>query len=106
MLGRPEPHFSFAGLKTALRRQAQAFAPLSERDVADLCAEFQLSVCESVADRVRRASAEDRGWLCSVIDREGQRFGTRTQLLPDQRIELRWPAEDSVADPSPRPETE
>ena len=56
--------------------------------------------------RVRRASAEDRGWLCSVIDREGQRFGTRTQLLPDQRIELRWPAEDSVADPSPRPETE
>ncbi len=55
MLGRPEPHFPFAGLKTALRRQAQAFAPLSERDVADLCAEFQLSVCESVADRVRRA---------------------------------------------------
>ena len=55
MLGRPEPHFSFAGLKTALRRQAQALAPLGERDIADLCAEFQLAVCESVADRVRRA---------------------------------------------------
>ena len=55
MLGRPEPHFSFAGLKTALRRQAQALAPLSERDIADLCAEFQQAVCESVADRVRRA---------------------------------------------------
>jgi N6-L-threonylcarbamoyladenine synthase len=55
MLGRPEPHFSFAGLKTALRRQAQALAPLTDRDVADLSAEFQLAVCESVADRVRRA---------------------------------------------------
>jgi N6-L-threonylcarbamoyladenine synthase len=55
MLGRPEPHFSFAGLKTALRRQAQALAPLGKRDIADLCAEFQLAVCESVADRVRRA---------------------------------------------------
>jgi N6-L-threonylcarbamoyladenine synthase len=55
MLGRPEPHFSFAGLKTALRRQAQALAPLGAPDIADLCAEFQQAVCESVADRVRRA---------------------------------------------------
>jgi N6-L-threonylcarbamoyladenine synthase len=55
MLGRAEPHFSFAGLKTAIRRQAQALAPLGDRDVADLCAEFQAAVCESVADRVRRA---------------------------------------------------
>jgi tRNA N6-adenosine threonylcarbamoyltransferase len=57
MLGRAEPHFSFAGLKTALRRQAQALTPLSERDAADLCAEFQAAVCESLADRVRRAMA-------------------------------------------------
>ena len=55
MLGRPEPHFSFAGLKTAVRRQAQALAPLRESDIADLCAEFQAAVCDSVADRVRRA---------------------------------------------------
>jgi N6-L-threonylcarbamoyladenine synthase len=57
MLGRPEPHFSFAGLKTAVRHQAKAAAPLSPRDVADLCAEFQTAVAESVADRVRRAMA-------------------------------------------------
>ena len=63
MLGRAEPHFSFAGLKTALRRQAQALAPLSERDVADLCAEFQAAVCESLADRVGRAMAiADARW--------------------------------------------
>jgi N6-L-threonylcarbamoyladenine synthase len=55
MLGRAEPHFSFAGLKTAVRRQAQARAPLRESDIADLCAEFQAAVCESLADRVRRA---------------------------------------------------
>jgi N6-L-threonylcarbamoyladenine synthase len=55
MLGRPEPHFSFAGLKTAVRHQAQALVPLSEGDVADLCASFQAAVAGSVADRVRRA---------------------------------------------------
>jgi N6-L-threonylcarbamoyladenine synthase len=38
MLGRPEPHFSFAGLKTAVRHQARALVPLREADVADLCA--------------------------------------------------------------------
>ena len=30
MLGRSEPHFSFAGLKTAVRHQAQALVPLRE----------------------------------------------------------------------------
>jgi N6-L-threonylcarbamoyladenine synthase len=62
MLGRAEPHFSFAGLKTAVRHQAQALVPLSERDVADLCSAFEAAVAESVADRVRRAMqiAEER----------------------------------------------
>jgi N6-L-threonylcarbamoyladenine synthase len=57
MLGRAEPHFSFAGLKTAVRHQAQALVPLQEADVADLTASFQAAVAESVADRVRRAMA-------------------------------------------------
>lgn len=55
MLGRTEPHFSFAGLKTAVRQRAQALAPLSSQDVADLCAAFQLAVTDSVTDRVQRA---------------------------------------------------
>jgi N6-L-threonylcarbamoyladenine synthase len=55
MLGRPEPHFSFAGLKTAVRHQAQALVPLRDADVADLCAAFEAAAAESVADRVRRA---------------------------------------------------
>jgi N6-L-threonylcarbamoyladenine synthase len=62
MLGRPEPHFSFAGLKTAVRHRAQAVVPLTDAAVADLCAEFEAAVAESVADRVRRAiaMADDR----------------------------------------------
>jgi N6-L-threonylcarbamoyladenine synthase len=55
MLGRAEPHFSFAGLKTAVRRRAAALAPLGAQDVSDLCASFEAAVTESVADRCRRA---------------------------------------------------
>jgi len=55
MLGRPEPHFSLAGLKTALRHAAQARSPLGEEDIADLCASFQEAVAETVSDRSKRA---------------------------------------------------
>jgi N6-L-threonylcarbamoyladenine synthase len=57
MLGRPEPHFSLAGLKTALRHEALARAPLSEQDVADLCASFQEAVADIVSDRTARGFA-------------------------------------------------
>ncbi|MDQ8698498.1 tRNA (adenosine(37)-N6)-threonylcarbamoyltransferase complex transferase subunit TsaD [Hyphomicrobium sp. LHD-15] len=55
MLGRAEPHFSLAGLKTALRQRAEAAAPLSDQDIADLCAAFEAAVCDVVSDRVGRA---------------------------------------------------
>ena len=55
MLGRAEPHFSLAGLKTALRHEAMARTPLSDADIADLCASFQAAVCDVVQDRVTRA---------------------------------------------------
>jgi tRNA N6-adenosine threonylcarbamoyltransferase len=51
MLGREELHFSFAGLKTAVRRLAERLAPLTERDVADIAAAFEVAVTECVADR-------------------------------------------------------
>jgi N6-L-threonylcarbamoyladenine synthase len=57
MLGRPDPHFSLAGLKTALRHEALARAPLSESDIADLCASFQEAVADIVSDRTARAMA-------------------------------------------------
>ncbi|MGH6735364.1 MAG: tRNA (adenosine(37)-N6)-threonylcarbamoyltransferase complex transferase subunit TsaD [Methyloceanibacter sp.] len=55
MLGRPEPHFSLAGLKTALRHAALERAPLSEQTIADLCASFQEAVADVVSDRTARA---------------------------------------------------
>ncbi len=47
-----EPHFSFAGLKTAVLRQAQAAGPGHE---ADLAASFQAAVVDCLVDRTRRA---------------------------------------------------
>jgi N6-L-threonylcarbamoyladenine synthase len=55
MLGRTEPHFSLAGLKTALRHEALARAPLSDKDIGDLAASFQEAVADIVRDRTARA---------------------------------------------------
>src|SRR5882672_6028504 len=53
MIGRPHADFSLSGLKTALRLEAEKIAPLTDQDVADLCASFQQAVVEVVADRLR-----------------------------------------------------
>jgi N6-L-threonylcarbamoyladenine synthase len=55
MLGRREADFSLSGLKTALRIEAERIAPLSNADIADLCAGFQAAVVDVVVDRVRVA---------------------------------------------------
>jgi N6-L-threonylcarbamoyladenine synthase len=53
MAGRLDCDFSLSGLKTALRLAAEKIAPLTDRDVADLCASFQQAVVEVVLDRLR-----------------------------------------------------
>jgi len=55
MVGRAGCDFSFSGLKTALRRQAEALAPLKESDIADLCASFQAAICDIIVDRTKAA---------------------------------------------------
>ena len=57
MHGRAEADFSLSGLKTALRLEAEKIAPLSDQDVADLCASFQQAVVDVVADRLRTGLA-------------------------------------------------
>jgi len=47
--------FSFSGLKTAVRLQAEALAPLSDQDVADIAASFQAAVAEIVSVRASQA---------------------------------------------------
>jgi len=53
MRGRNDADFSLSGLKTALRLEAEKIAPLSNQDVADLCASFQQAIVEVVLDRLR-----------------------------------------------------
>ncbi len=60
MKGSAQPDFSFAGLKTAVRQAATAAAPLSDKDVADICASFQAAVSDALADRVGRCLARFR----------------------------------------------
>ncbi|TKT82929.1 tRNA (adenosine(37)-N6)-threonylcarbamoyltransferase complex transferase subunit TsaD [Aquamicrobium sp. LC103] len=58
--GEARPDFSFSGLKTAVRQAATAIAPLSEEDVADICASFQRAITETLEERVGRSLARFR----------------------------------------------
>src|ERR1700719_4017933 len=69
MTGRHDANFSLSGLKTALRLEAEKIAPLSDQDVADLCASFQQAVVDMVTDRVRAGLRQFR-----------ERFGGPTAL--------------------------
>ena len=62
MKGRPGCHFSFSGLKTAVRHAAEALppGPLSERNVADLSAAFQAAAGDALVDRTASAVREFR----------------------------------------------
>ena len=49
---RDNADFSLSGLKTAVRLEAERIAPLSDADIADLCASFQFAICDVVMDRL------------------------------------------------------
>ena len=70
MAGRRDADFSLSGLKTALRLEAEKVAPLSDQDVADLCASFQQAVVDVVMDRLRAGLRMFR-----------ERFGTPKALV-------------------------
>jgi N6-L-threonylcarbamoyladenine synthase len=53
MIGRAKPDFSFSGLKTAVRLEAERVGTLSSTDVADLCASFQAAAVDTIIDRTR-----------------------------------------------------
>ena len=61
--------FSFSGLKTAVRQAAEQLAPLSDHDVADICASFQATVATIVATRARDALARFRAELPGATPR-------------------------------------
>ncbi len=51
MVGRSGADFSFSGLKTALRIEAERRAPLDEATISDLCASFQAAIVDCLVDR-------------------------------------------------------
>jgi N6-L-threonylcarbamoyladenine synthase len=53
LVGTADPHFSFAGLKSAVLRAHQS----GQWNAADLCASFQQAVIDCLLDRTRRALA-------------------------------------------------
>ncbi len=53
--GKDTLNFSFSGLKTAVRVAAQGLAPLSESDIADICASFQNAVGAVLVNRLNRS---------------------------------------------------
>lgn len=60
LVGEARLDFSFSGLKTSVRQAAQAAAPVSEADIADICASFQRAIARTMDDRI------GRGWSGSI----------------------------------------
>jgi len=60
--GKPGCHFSFSGLKAAVKRTIDALPPgeLQAQDVNDMAASFQTAVADVIGDRTRRAIQEFR----------------------------------------------
>ncbi|MBK8084599.1 MAG: tRNA (adenosine(37)-N6)-threonylcarbamoyltransferase complex transferase subunit TsaD [Devosia sp.] len=69
LLNQDRLDFSFSGLKTAVRLAAEAAAPLSEKDAADIAASFQRTVAEIVSARARAALVRLRAELPDAIPR-------------------------------------
>jgi N6-L-threonylcarbamoyladenine synthase len=55
LVGSDDPHFSFAGLKSAVLRARAALPEPSEQDIADLAASFQQAATDCLVDRTARA---------------------------------------------------
>ncbi|MGV8937478.1 MAG: tRNA (adenosine(37)-N6)-threonylcarbamoyltransferase complex transferase subunit TsaD [Allorhizobium sp.] len=57
LVGEARLDFSFSGLKTAVRQASQEIAPVSDADIADICASFQRAVARTLDDRIGRGLA-------------------------------------------------
>ena len=57
LVGSDDPHFSFAGLKSAVLRARAGIAEPTGQDIADLAASFQQAACDCLVDRTARGLA-------------------------------------------------
>jgi N6-L-threonylcarbamoyladenine synthase len=54
LVGEARLDFSFSGLKTAVRQAAEGIAPVTDQDIADICASFQYAIARTLKDRIGR----------------------------------------------------
>lgn len=54
LVGEARLDFSFSGLKTAVRQAAESIAPVTDQDIADICASFQHAISRTLKDRIGR----------------------------------------------------
>lgn len=123
LVGEARLDFSFSGLKTAVRQAAEAIAPVSERDIADICASFQRAILRTLDDRIGRglarfsaefsdldhqpvlvvaggvaANQELRRGLQSLCDRHGFRFvAPPLRLCTDNAVMIAWAGLERMA---------
>jgi N6-L-threonylcarbamoyladenine synthase len=119
LIGKPGADFSLSGLKTALRLAAEAVAPVSDKDIADLAASFQAAVVDIVRDRAGHAmrsfaGANSGGILViaggvaanqairTALDRETAAHGFRliappARLCADNGVMIAWAGAERLA---------
>jgi N6-L-threonylcarbamoyladenine synthase len=54
LVGEARLDFSFSGLKTAVRQAAEGIAPVTDQEIADICASFQYAISRTLKDRIGR----------------------------------------------------
>jgi N6-L-threonylcarbamoyladenine synthase len=123
LVGEARLDFSFSGLKTAVRQAATEIAPLSEQDVADICASFQKAISRTLKDRIGRglqrfrkefptlpdapalvvaggvaANQEIRRTLQELCDGQGFRFiAPPLHLCTDNAVMIAWAGLERMA---------
>jgi N6-L-threonylcarbamoyladenine synthase len=123
LVGETRLDFSFSGLKTAVRQTATAIAPLTDQDVADICASFQRAISRTLKERIGRglqrfkttfpqleekpalvvaggvaANLELRGTLQELCDAHGFRFiAPPLRLCTDNAVMIAWAGLERMA---------
>ena len=123
LVGEARLDFSFSGLKTAVRQAAESIAPVSDEDIADICAFFQRAISRTLDDRIGRgllrfltefpqsdglpalvvaggvaANKELRRTLQALCDRHGFRFvAPPHHLCTDNAVMIAWAGLERMA---------
>ncbi len=127
LVGEARLDFSFSGLKTAVRQAANSIAPVTETDIADICASFQRAISRTLKDRIGRglqrfkqefpelaekpalvvaggvaANLEVRGTLQALCDGQGFRFiAPPLNLCTDNAVMIAWAGLERMATGAP-----